>query len=105
MTSRRGNPRSARRRVLVALILGALTGLAAALLLRAAIQRTAAPLSPERAFWQLVLMGVSGGLAGFALSAVSALQAANPDPEAHLPHRRLRPADRPGSGRSPGDRA
>ena len=79
-------------RVVWSLIGGALLGVAVALLLQAAIQRTANPLPPQRAFWQLVLLGFGGSLVGFALSAVSALQAGNPDPEYHRPHQPLRPS-------------
>lgn len=87
-------------RVLWSLLGGVLLGLTAGLLLQAAIQRTATPLSQARAFWQLLLLSVAGGLVGFALSAVSALQANNPDPDYHHPRRRLRPGSRrpPGPG-------
>lgn len=82
-------------RVLWALIGGSLLGLAVGLLLQAVIQRTATPLSPERAFWQLLLLSASGGLVGFALSAVSALQASNPDPAYHRQQSRpMRPSSR-----------
>lgn len=98
--SRRGatGPQQASR-VLWSLLGGVLLGLAAGLLLQAAIQRTATPLTPVRALWQLVLFGFSGGLVGFALSAVSALQASNPDPEYHRPRRSLRPSSRRPPGR------
>ena len=81
--------RSVTRRVLAALLAGALLGVVLALLLQAAIARTTMPLSPVRALWQLCLLAFAGGLSGFALSTVTALQAANPDPEYHRP-RRLR---------------
>jgi NhaP-type Na+/H+ or K+/H+ antiporter len=81
-------------RVLWSLLGGVVLGLTVGLLLQAAIQRTATPLSPERAFWQLILLGFAGGLVGFALSAVSALQAGTPDPEYHQPRRSLRPSSR-----------
>lgn len=101
--SRRGATGSQQAsRVLWALLGGVLLGLAAGLLLQAAIQRTATPLAPVRAFWQLVLFGFSGGLVGFSLSAVSALQASNPDPEYHHPRKGLRPTSRK---RPPGDRS
>ncbi len=86
-------------RVLWSLIGGSLLGLAVGLLLQAAMQRTATPLSPQRAFWQLLLLSASGGLVGFALSAVSALQASNPDPAYHRPRRSLRPSSRRPPGR------
>jgi len=75
------------RRVLAALLTGALLGAALAMLLQAAIARTTSPLSPVRALWQLCLLVFAGGLSGFALSTVTALQAANPDPEYHRPRR------------------
>jgi len=82
------------RRVLAALLAGALLGAAVALLLQAAIARTVVPLSPARALWQVFLLAFAGGLAGFALSTVAALQAADPDPDYHRPRRprQLRPA-------------
>ena len=82
-------------RVVASLSAGGLIGVAVALLLQAAIRRTATPLPVDRAFWQLLLLGFSGALAGFALSAVSALQASNPDPDYHQTRRRLRPSGRP----------
>ncbi len=81
-------------RVVWSLLGGVLLGLAVGLLVQAAIQRTATPLPPVRAFWQLVLLGFAGGLVGFALSTVSALQASNPDPEYHRPRQGLRPSSR-----------
>ncbi len=80
--------------MLWSLLGGVVLGLTVGLLLQAAIQRTATPLSPERAFWQLILLGFAGGLVGFALSAVSALQAGTPDPDYHRPRRSLRPSSR-----------
>jgi hypothetical protein len=82
------------RRVLAALVVGALLGAALALLLQAAIARTTTPLSPARALWQLCLLAFAGGLSGFALSIVTALQASNPDPDYHRPRRprSLRPS-------------
>ncbi len=74
-------------RVLAALLGGALLGAALALLLQAAIARTATPLTPARALWQLVLLAFSGGLSGLALSTVTALQASIPDPDYHRPRR------------------
>lgn len=62
--------RSTNRRVLAALLAGALLGTALALLLQATIARTATPLSPARALWQLWLLTFAGGLSGFALSTV-----------------------------------
>lgn len=94
MSRRRDAGQGAATRVLWSLLGGALLGLAAGLLLQAAIQRTATPLTPTRAFWQLLLLSFAGGLVGFALSAVSALQNANPDPEYHRQRRRLRPSSR-----------
>lgn len=82
------------RRVLPALVAGAGLGSAVALLVQAAISRTASPLPPERAFWQLILLAFAGGLSGFGLSAVSALQASNPDPAYHPPRRSRRPPGR-----------
>jgi hypothetical protein len=87
------------RRLVAALLAGGLLGLVVAWLLQAVIARTAAPLSPERALWQQLLLAVAGGLSGFALSAVSALQAA--DPEAGYPRRRRRRRARPSSPRRP----
>jgi len=81
-------------RALTSSIAGSGLGLAVALLLRAAIQRTATPLNPERALWQLLLLSFAGGLVGFALSTVAALQAGTPDPEYHRPRRTLRPSSR-----------
>ena len=101
MSPRRSASGTGSSRVLCSLIGGALLGLAAGLLLQAAIQRTATPLTPTRAFWQLLLLSFAGGLVGFALSAVSALQAGNPDPEYQQPRRSLRPSGRrrpPGAG-------
>lgn len=100
-------PRPTNRRVLAALLAGALLGAAVALLLQAAIARTATPLSPVRALWQLWLLALAGGLSGFALSTVTALQASNPDPDYHRPQRprplrpplRRRPPE-PGGGSS-----
>ncbi|QPN64226.1 hypothetical protein [Synechococcus sp. CBW1004] len=94
MSRRRPTRGSRSGRVLWSLLGGVLLGVTVGLLLQAAIQRTATPLSPERAFWQLILLGFAGGLVGFALSTVSALQASNPDPEYHRPHRSLRPSSR-----------
>lgn len=94
--NRNGPGRPPAARVLASLGGGSLVGLAVGVLLQAAIQRTADPLPPERAFWQLVLLVFAGGLVGFALSTVSALQASNPDPEYHRPHRSLRPRGRRG---------
>jgi hypothetical protein len=81
-------------RVLWSLLGGVVLGLTVGLLLQAAIQRTATPLPPQRAFWQLILLGFAGGLVGFALSAVSALQAGTPDPDYHRPRRSIRPSSR-----------
>lgn len=93
--TRRSSPADATtRRVVWSLVAGVLLGLAVALLLQAAIQRTATPLPPQRALWQLVLLGFAGGLSGFALSTVSALQASNPDPDYHRPHQPQRPGGR-----------
>ena len=100
MSGRRHGAGPGASRVLGSLVGGALLGLAVGLLLRAAIQRTATPLSPERAFWQLLLLSLSGGLVGFALSTVSLLQASNPDPEYHRPRRSLRPSSRRPPGES-----
>jgi hypothetical protein len=86
--------------VVGSLVGGALLGLVVGLLLRAAIQRTATPLAPDRAFWQLLLLSLSGGLVGFALSTVSLLAANNPDPEYHRPRRSLRPSSRRPPGES-----
>ena len=94
MSRPRHSSGSSTGRVLWSLIGGVVLGLAAGLLLQAAIQRTATPLSAERAFWQLILLGFAGGLAGFALSSVSALQASNPDPDYHRPRRSIRPSSR-----------
>ncbi|MEB3200001.1 MAG: hypothetical protein VKK62_05700 [Synechococcaceae cyanobacterium] len=87
-----------RRRVLGALLAGAGLGALLALLLQVAISRTATPLPPLRAQWQLALLSLAGGLSGFAISTVSALRAANPDPAYHrerqpLRGRRRRPPD------------
>lgn len=75
------------RLVLAALLAGGLLGLAIALLLQAVGARTATPLSPTRALWQLGLWTFAGGLSGFAISTVRALQAANPDPDYHRARR------------------
>ena len=80
--------------VLVALLAGVVLGVAIALLLQAVSARTATPLSPTRALWQLGLWGLAGGLSGFAISAVRALQASNPDPDYHRA-RRPRPLSPP----------
>ena len=90
---RASNRRATNRRVLAALLAGALLGAAVALLLQAAMARTATPLSPLRALWQLGLLAVAGGLSGFALSTVTAMQAA--DPEYHRPRRRQPPRPSP----------
>ena len=92
--------RSTNRRVLAALLAGALLGTALALLLQATIARTATPLSPARAFWQLWLLTFAGGLSGFALSTVRELQASNPDPAYHRPRR---PPEQGGGSPSAGD--
>ena len=94
MTPRRRPAGVFSQRLSGSLLVGALLGLAVALLLQAAMQRTATPLPPVRALWQLLLLSVAGGLAGFAISAVSALQAANPDPEYRHTRRSLRPSGR-----------
>ena len=73
--------------VLVALLAGVVLGLAIALLLQAVSARTATPLSPTRALWQLGLFAFAGGLSGFALSMVRELQASNPDPDYHRARR------------------
>ena len=93
------------RQVLAALIVGALLGAVLAWLLQAAIARTTTPLSPARALWQLCLLAFAGGLSGFALSTITALQAANPDPDYHRlrrprslrPSLRRRPPEASGS--------
>jgi hypothetical protein len=69
--------------VLAALLAGVVLGVAIALLLQAVTARTATPLSPTRALWQLALLAFAGGLSGFAISTVRALQASNPDPDYH----------------------
>ena len=92
--------RSTNRRVLAALLAGALLGTALALLLQATIALTATPLSPARALWQLWLLTFAGGLSGFALSAVRELQASNPDPAYHRPRR---PPEEGGGSPSAGD--
>ncbi|MEB3326639.1 MAG: hypothetical protein VKI39_02905 [Synechococcus sp.] len=79
--------RSINRRVLAALLAGVLLGVTLAMLLQATIARTATPLSPARALWQLLLLAFAGGLSGFALSTVAELQASNNDPE-YKRHRR-----------------
>lgn len=86
--------RRTNRRVLAALLAGALLGVVLALLLQAAIARSTMPLSQARALWLLCLLTFAGGLSGFALSTVRALQAANPDPDYHRPRqpRPRRPA-------------
>lgn len=95
MSARRAGPGGAQgARVLWSALAGVVLGLSAGLLLQAAIQRTAMPLTPERAFWQLTLLGFAGGLVGFALSTVSALQASNPDPAYHHRRRSLRSSGR-----------
>jgi NhaP-type Na+/H+ or K+/H+ antiporter len=94
MTPRRSPQGASAGRLVWSLLGGVLLGLAIGLLLQAAIQRTATPLPPDRAFWQLLLLGFAGGLVGFALSAVSALQAANPDPDYHRARQGLRPSSR-----------
>jgi len=86
------SPGSANRRppeesVLVALLAGVVLGVAIALLLQEVTARTATPLSPTRAFWQLGLLAFAGGLSGFAISTVRALQASNPDPDYHRTRR------------------
>ena len=86
------SPGSANRRppegpVLAALLAGVVLGVAIALLLQAVTARTATPLSPTRALWQLALLAFAGGLSGFALSTVRALQASNPDPDYHRARR------------------
>ncbi len=86
--------------MLLALLAGTLVGAAVALLLQAAIARTAIPLAPERAFWQFLLLCFAGGLSGFALSAVSDLQDSSPDPA----YRRARRPQRPSSRRHPPNR-
>jgi hypothetical protein len=86
------------RRLLRATLAGALLGLVVALLLRAAILNTPVQMSPHRFVWQALLLALGGGLAGLALSAVTALQATNPDPAYHRPRRRPAPRPRSGSG-------
>ncbi len=89
------------RQVLHATAAGALVGVGVALLLHAVILNTPVQIPPHRFGWQLFTMGLAGAIAGFALSCVSALQAANPEPEYR--HRSLRPG--PGAGqtdRTPG---
>jgi hypothetical protein len=87
MTLGSGNRRRPEGPVLAALLAGGLLGVAIALLLQAVSARTATPLSPTRAFWQLGLFAFAGGLSGFAISAVRALQASNPDPDYHRARR------------------
>jgi hypothetical protein len=76
------------RRVVRALLIGALAGVVVALLLRAAIQNTPVQIPPHRFLWQLLLLAFAGGLSGLALSTVSALQASNPEPDYHRKRRR-----------------
>lgn len=97
------------RRLVRALLLGALAGLGVALLLRAAILNTPVQIPPHRLFWQAVLLALGGALAGLGLSAVAALQAANPDPAYHQHQAGLRPRGRrpepPNApAKEPGDR-
>lgn len=66
---------------------GALLGLVVAQLLRVALINTPVQIPPNRFAWQALLLALAGGLAGFALSAVKKLLAANPDPEYHQHHR------------------
>ena len=79
------------RRVLVALLGGALLGAALALLLQVASARSVVPLSPVRALWQVFLLAFAGGLSGFALSTITLLQASIPDPDYHRPRRPHQP--------------
>jgi hypothetical protein len=87
MTLGSGNRRRPEGPVLAALLAGGLLGVAIALLLQAVSARTPTPLSPTRAFWQLGLFAFAGGLSGFALSMVRALQASNPNPDYHRARR------------------
>ena len=68
------------RRVLRATAIGALVGVAVALLLHVLILNTPVQIPPHRLGWQVFSLGLAGGIAGLALSSVIALQASNPDP-------------------------
>lgn len=82
------------RRLVRALLLGALAGLGVALLLRAAILHSPVQIPPHRLFWQVLLLALGGAVAGLGLSAVAALQEANPDPAYHQHQAGLRPRGR-----------
>lgn len=68
------------RRILRSTAIGALVGVAVALLLHALILNTPVQIPPHRFGWQVFTLGLAGGIAGLALSSVIALQASNPDP-------------------------
>jgi hypothetical protein len=71
------------RRVVAAALIGGIGGLILAGLLLLVIQNTPVQLPPNRMFWQLLLLGVGGSLAGLAIETIRELQQASPESEYH----------------------
>ncbi len=82
---------------MAAALMGGIGGLILAALLLMVIQNTPVQLPPNRMFWQLLLLGVGGGLAGLAIEAIRELQQASPESEYHHRQRlgRRRPSQAP----------
>ena len=85
------------RRVVAAALIGGGGGLVLAWLLLLVIQNTPVQLPPDRMFWQLLLLGLGGGLAGLAIESIRELQQASPESEYHHRQRlgRRRPSQAP----------
>jgi hypothetical protein len=85
------------RRVVAAALIGGIGGLILAGLLLLVIQNTPVQLPPNRMFWQLLLLGVGGSLAGLAIETIRELQQASPESEYHQRQRlgRRRPSSAP----------
>ncbi|HBH74314.1 MAG TPA: hypothetical protein DDY43_12975 [Synechococcales bacterium UBA10510] len=68
---------------MAAALIGGSAGLVLAGLLLLVIQNTPVQLPPDRMFWQLLLLGLGGGLAGLAIESIRELQQASPESEYH----------------------
>jgi hypothetical protein len=87
------------RRLVAAALIGGGGGLVLAGLLLLVIQNTPVQLPPDRMFWQLLLLGLGGGLAGLAIESIRELQQASPESEYH--RRRPRQAPPTTEGQDP----